>query len=157
MKKIFILFTLCSLIYADDKSGLIIEIEKSLMATCWHGTVYEHGNKEMEEQIANFVNSGKDKKFIINYYTDKYGERILAIPPAKGFNIFAWLAPMTIFALGGLIIFAYLRTPAIAITDISLKDEKKIDFNDEIVNGSMLINQGKVNNETLQKFLDKDN
>ena len=71
MKKIFTLFTLLSLICADDKSGLIIEIEKSLMATCWHGTVYEHGNKEMEEQIANFVNLGKDKKFIINYYTDK--------------------------------------------------------------------------------------
>ena len=83
MKKIFILFTLCSLIYADDKSGLIIEIEKSLMATCWHGTVYEHGNKEMEEQIADFVNSGKDKKFIINYYTDKYGERILEYHPQK--------------------------------------------------------------------------
>ena len=72
MKKIFTLFTLLSLTYADDKSGLIIEIEKSLMATCWHGTVYEHGNKEMEEQIANFVNSGKDKKFIINYYTLLY-------------------------------------------------------------------------------------
>ena len=132
MKKIFILFTFLSLIYADDKSGLIIEIEKSLMATCWHGTVYEHGNKEMEEQIANFVNSGKDKKFIINYYTDKFGERILAIPPAKGFNIFAWLAPMAIFAIGGLIIFAYLRTPATAVADISLEDEKKIKFNDEI-------------------------
>lgn len=33
----------------------------------------------------------------------------------------------------------------------------EMDFNDEIVNGSMLINKGKVNNETVQKFLDKDN
>jgi len=30
----------------------------------------------------------------------------------------------------------------------------ELDFNDEIVNGSMLINQGKVNNEFLQKFID---
>ena len=39
MKKIFTLFTLFSLIYADDKSGLIIEIEKKpygdLLA--WYG------------------------------------------------------------------------------------------------------------------------
>ena len=28
---------------------------------------------------------------------------------------------------------------------------------DEITNGSMLLNKGKINNDTLNQFLDKDN
>ena len=61
----------------DEKSELIIDIEKSLMATCcWSGTVYDHGNKEMEIQIAGMVDQGKTKLEIINFYTDKYGERV---------------------------------------------------------------------------------
>ena len=36
------------------------------------------------------------------------------------------------------------------------KDES-IDFEDEIVNGSMLLNKGKVNNPTLQQFIDGEN
>ena len=58
MKKIFLAFTVLGSIFADDKSELILDIEKSLMASCFHGTVYEHGDKEMEEQIASFVDAG---------------------------------------------------------------------------------------------------
>tara|TARA_B100001250_G_scaffold14191_1_gene12432 strand:- start:2587 stop:3009 length:423 start_codon:yes stop_codon:yes gene_type:complete len=132
MKRYFFIFSFLSFIYAEDKSDLIIEIEKSLMATCFHGTVYEHGNQEMEKEISSFVEAGKDKDYIINYYTNKYGERILAMPSAKGFNLFAWLAPLIICAVGGLIIFAYFRTPIASIADISLENEKDIKFNDEI-------------------------
>ena len=132
MKRYFFIFSLIGFIYAEDKSELIIEIEKSLMATCFHGTVYEHGNQEMEKEISKFVEAGKDKEYIINYYTNKYGERILAMPAAKGFNLFAWLAPLMICAIGGLIIFAYLRTPTASIADISLENKKDIKFNDEI-------------------------
>ena len=35
--------------------------------------------------------------------------------------------------------------------------EGTLNFEDEIVNGSMLLNKGKVNNETLQNFIDKGN
>ncbi|SVC93526.1 uncharacterized protein METZ01_LOCUS346380, partial [marine metagenome] len=45
---------------ADEKSKLISDIEQSLMATCcWSGTVYDHGNKEMEIEIAGMVQAGK--------------------------------------------------------------------------------------------------
>ena len=37
---------------ADEKNELIIDIEKSLMATCcWSGTVYDHGNKEEKASL----------------------------------------------------------------------------------------------------------
>ena len=112
MKQIFFTIILLSSLKADEKSELIIDIEKSLMATCcWSGTVYDHGNKAMEIQIAGMVDQGKTKLEIINFFTDKYGERVLSVPVAEGFNIFAWLAPIIIAGLGVTIILLYMRTP----------------------------------------------
>jgi len=62
MKKLLPIIFFLSLIWADEKSDLIIDLEQSLMATCcWSGTVYDHGNKEMEMEIAGMVNTGKTK------------------------------------------------------------------------------------------------
>ena len=66
------------------------------MASCFHGTVYEHGNAEMEKEIAAFVAEGKDKKYIINYYVNKYGQRILAMPKKGLIFLLGWL--LSLFA-----------------------------------------------------------
>ena len=118
---------------ADEKNELIIDIEKSLMATCcWSGTVYDHGNKEMEIQIASMVDNGKTKSEIINFYTDKYGERVLSIPVAQGFNIFAWLTPLFFGFLGLLIIFIYMRTSKNDVSPMINSSKSNVKYNDEI-------------------------
>ena len=118
---------------ADEKNELIIDIEKSLMATCcWSGTVYDHGNKEMEIQIASMVDNGKTKSEIINFYTDKYGERVLSIPVAQGFNIFAWLTPLFFGFLGLLIIFTYMRTSKNDVSPMINSSKSNVKYNDEI-------------------------
>jgi|TARA_B110000495_G_C22725043_1_gene425727 hypothetical protein len=110
--KIFLpILLLLSLVWADEKSDLIMDLEQSLMATCcWSGTVYDHGNKEMEIEIAGMVNTGKTKTEILDYYKGKYGERVLAVPVAEGFNYFAWIAPIFIGLLGLTIILVYIKT-----------------------------------------------
>jgi len=111
MKKLLPVLILLSLAWADEKSDLIMDLEQSLMATCcWSGTVYDHGNKTMEIEIAGMVNTGKTKTEILDYYKGKYGERVLAIPVAEGFNYFAWIAPIFMGLLGITIIFVYIRT-----------------------------------------------
>ncbi|MEO2159922.1 MAG: cytochrome c-type biogenesis protein CcmH [bacterium] len=111
MKKLLPVLILLSLAWADEKEKLIVDLEQSLMATCcWSGTVYDHGNKEMEIEIAGMVNTGKTKTEILDYYKGKYGERVLAIPVAEGFNYFAWIAPIFMGLLGITIIFVYIRT-----------------------------------------------
>ena len=133
MKQKFIIIILLSLLKADEKSELIIDIEKSLMATCcWSGTVYDHGNKEMEIQIAGMVDQGKTKTEIINFYTDKYGERVLSIPVAQGFNIFAWLTPLFFGFLGLFIIYKYMRTSKAEMRPIINSTNSKVKYNDEI-------------------------
>ncbi len=133
MKQKFIIIILLSLLKADEKSELIIDIEKSLMATCcWSGTVYDHGNKEMEIQIAGMVDQGKTKTEIINFYTDKYGERVLSIPVAQGFNVFAWLTPLFFGFLGLFIIYKYMKTSKAEMRPIINSTNSKVKYNDEI-------------------------
>ena len=133
MKKLLLLTMFLTILGADEKSELIIDIEKSLMATCcWSGTVYDHGNKEMEIEIAGMVDNGKTKSDIINYYTDKYGERVLSIPVAEGFNIFAWLAPLFFGLLSIFIIITYMRTSKNETIPIVNSSNSNIKYNDEI-------------------------
>ena len=133
MKQILLLTMFLTILGADEKSELIIDIEKSLMATCcWSGTVYDHGNKEMEIKIAGMVDNGKTKSEIINYYTDKYGERVLSIPVAEGFNIFAWLAPLFFGLLSIFIIITYMKTSKNKTIPIVNSSDSNIKYNDEI-------------------------
>ena len=133
MKQLLLLTMFLTILGADEKNELIIDIEKSLMATCcWSGTVYDHGNKEMEIEIAGMVDNGKTKSEIINYYTDKYGERVLSIPVAEGFNVFAWLAPLFFGLLSIFIIITYMRTSKNETIPIVNSSNSNIKYNDEI-------------------------
>jgi len=133
MKKLLPIIFILSLVWADEKSDLIMDLEQSLMATCcWSGTVYDHGNKEMEIEIAGMVNTGKTKTEILDYYKGKYGERVLAIPVAEGFNYFAWIAPIFIGLLGLTIILIYIKTtketpPIVETTDDSIAYSDQIE------------------------------
>ena len=132
MKRIISILALVGILFAQEKSELIIDIEQSLMATCcWSGTVYDHGNKEMELNITAMVGNGKTKTEILDYYTDQYGERVLAVPKAEGFNIFAWIAPIVIFGLGLTIIFLYIRTSKNNLAP-KVKADDTIAYSDEI-------------------------
>jgi len=133
MKKLILIIFILSLVWADEKSDLIMDLEQSLMATCcWSGTVYDHGNKEMEIEIAGMVNTGKTKTEILDYYKGKFGERVLAIPVAEGFNYFAWIAPIFIGLLGLTIILIYIKTtketpPIVETTDDSIAYSDQIE------------------------------
>ena len=132
MKRIISILAFVGILLAQEKSELIIDIEQSLMATCcWSGTVYDHGNKEMELNITAMVGDGKTKAEILDYYTDQYGERVLAVPKAEGFNIFAWIAPIVIFGLGLTIIFLYVRTSKNNLAP-KVKADDTIAYSDEI-------------------------
>lgn len=133
MKKLIPIIFILSLVWADEKSDLIMDLEQSLMATCcWSGTVYDHGNKEMEIEIAGMVNTGKTKTEILDYYKGKFGERVLAVPVAEGFNYFVWIAPVFIGLLGITIILIYIKTtketpPIVETTDDSIAYSDQIE------------------------------
>jgi len=111
MKKI-ILITFCSILLGSvSQQELILDLKKSLMAPCcWSGTVNDHGHGQLEEEIQSMVESGKTKDQVLDHYVQIYGERILAIPVAQGFNIMAWLAPIIIAIVGLTFITLYIKS-----------------------------------------------
>ena len=82
----------------------------------------------------NNTNQELDEKLydLINFYTNKYGERILAMPEAEGFNMFAWLAPIMIFILGGMVMFAYFKNSPQTVLDVPVSKKESVRFSDEI-------------------------
>jgi cytochrome c-type biogenesis protein CcmH/NrfF len=130
---LLLLFT-TTLFSSTDKDNLVIELEKSLMAPCCYGgTVYDHGHPEMEAEIKALVEAGKTKQEILDLYKERYGERILAIPVAKGFNLMAWVAPVIIAVIGFLIVGLYLKTTKKTPPPPSSESKgKTVPYNDEI-------------------------
>ena len=119
MNKFYLFGLLTTVLYANNQDELITDIEKSLIAVCcWSGTVYDHGNSDMETIIASMVQSGNTKSEIMNHFVNQYGERVLAIPVMSGFNMLAWIAPILIGLIGILIWYLYLNLPSTFVKPI---------------------------------------
>ncbi|MEC7935661.1 MAG: cytochrome c-type biogenesis protein CcmH [Candidatus Neomarinimicrobiota bacterium] len=119
MNKFYLFSLLTTVLYANNQEELIMDIEKSLIAVCcWSGTVYDHGNSDMETIIASMVQSGNTKSEIMNHFVNQYGERVLAIPVMSGFNMLAWIAPILIGLIGILIWYLYLNSPSTFVKPI---------------------------------------
>ena len=119
MNKFYLFSLLTTVLYANNQEELIMDIEKSLIAVCcWSGTVYDHGNSDMETVIASMVQSGNTKLEIMNHFVNQYGERVLAIPVMSGFNILAWIAPILIGLIGIFIWYLYLNSSSTIVKPI---------------------------------------
>ena len=115
------------------ETDLATDIKQSLISPCcWAGTVYDlDHNPEMEEQINQFIFQGKTKQEILEYYIGLYGERILAVPIAEGFNIMVWVTPILVGMIGITFLFFFLRTPN-DIPSSVISTPSEVPFDDEI-------------------------
>ena len=115
------------------ETDLATDIKQSLISPCcWAGTVYDlDHNPEMEELINQFISQGKTKQEILEYYIGLYGERILAVPIAEGFNIMVWVTPILAGMIGITFLFFFLRTPN-DIPSSVISAPSEVPFDDEI-------------------------
>lgn len=131
IKSVGLLILFLSTLIAE--TDLATDIKKSLISPCcWAGTVYDlDHNPEMEELINQFISEGKTKQEILEYYIGLYGERILAVPIAEGFNIMVWVTPILAGMIGITFLFFFLRTPN-DIPSSVISAPTEVAFNDEI-------------------------
>ncbi len=131
IKSVGLLILFLSTLIAE--TSLATDIKKSLISPCcWAGTVYDlDHNPEMEELINQFISEGKTKQEILEYYIGLYGERILAVPIAEGFNIMVWVTPILAGMIGITFLFFFLRTPN-DIPSSVISAPTEVVFNDEI-------------------------
>jgi cytochrome c-type biogenesis protein CcmH len=52
----------------------------------------------MRDELSAAIASGLSDKEILDGFAAKYGATVLAAPPAKGFDLIAWIAPFAVFA-----------------------------------------------------------
>ena len=131
IKSVGLLILFLSTLIAE--TDLATDIKQSLISPCcWAGTVYDlDHNPEMEEQINRFISQGKTKQEILEYYIGLYGERILAVPKAEGFNIMVWVTPILAGLIGITFLFFFLRTPN-DIPSSVISTPSEVPFDDEI-------------------------
>ncbi|MEE8553744.1 MAG: cytochrome c-type biogenesis protein CcmH [Desulfobacterales bacterium] len=113
---IFVIIMALSLIPAVHVFALTAgEITQSLTCTCGcnmlvsacEGSMECTPAKEITDQVTQMIETGQSKEDIIQYFVSTKGERILAAPTKKGFNLTAWILPFLaiILGAGGIYIF----------------------------------------------------
>lgn len=92
----------------------VSDLENELLCTCGCTMVLETCQCEtapqMRAKIATMIDEGQTKQEILDYFVAQYGEKILAAPTKKGFNLVAWILPFAALIGGGGALFFVLRT-----------------------------------------------
>jgi len=90
----------------------VSDVAKELACLCGCGLTIEsctHGNCGFAEpaklEIKQMIGQGRTKGEIIQTFVSRYGERVLAAPTKKGFNLSAWVMPFLAILAGGILIY----------------------------------------------------
>lgn len=90
---------------ADSEAGANHEararwLEARLMAPCcFMQTIDQHESeaaRDMRVEVRQLLAQGLSERQILDRYVERYGARILAVPPAKGFNRLLYSIPSVV-------------------------------------------------------------
>ena len=74
------------------------DIQKELMCQCGCTMIVDVCDCETANQIrtkiTELMDQGQGKTQIVAYFVGQYGEKMLASPTKKGFNLVAWILPL---------------------------------------------------------------
>lgn len=93
------------------------EIKKSLACTCacamtvdaCEGSMTCSAAEKLAAEANRMIEEGLGRKMILASFTSRYGEKILAAPTKRGFNLIAWILPFAVTLVGGYSITRILR------------------------------------------------
>lgn len=93
---------------------------------------------DMRAIIRERLESGESEQQVVDYFTSRYGDRVLVAPPREGFHLAVWFLPFAGVLLAGVGAFFVLRgwrraaAPEAAITPIDPRVERELsEFRDE--------------------------
>lgn len=87
---------------------------------------------EWRELIRLKLAEGWDEDQIKQYFAEQYGDRVLATPPARGFNLLVFVIPVVGIMLGVFLLYKAFRSLQDAAPD-DPGEEIVIEMNDEYV------------------------
>jgi cytochrome c-type biogenesis protein CcmH len=100
---------------------------------CAGQTIAQSGNEtssQMRDLVLKKLRQGETKEEILQYFESRYGERILAKPNKRGFNLVLWFLPFVSVALAAIVVYVLIRrwsareaiTPAAHFDDDQLSE-----------------------------------
>jgi len=66
-------------------------------------------SKQMRDLVLKKLRQGETKEGILQYFSSRYGERILAKPKTEGFNAMLWFLPGVFGVLAVIVIYLMIR------------------------------------------------
>ena len=72
----------------------------------------------MRDIVREKLALGETKEDILSYFSERYGDAILAKPPAKGFNIIVWIIPPVVIALGIILMLVVIRSMRNTVSEV---------------------------------------
>lgn len=120
------------------------EITKGFTCTCGcnmlvsacEGSMQCTPAKEITDQVAQMIETGQSKEEIIQYFVNTKGEKILAAPTKKGFNLTAWILPFLAIILGAAGIYGFIDKCLACRQDTD--DESKNSVKKQVYEGKYL-------------------
>jgi cytochrome c-type biogenesis protein CcmH len=108
------------------------EIYGLIMCPLCAGQTIAQSNNETSSQMRDLVlkklRQGETKEEILQYFESRYGERIMAKPNKKGFNLILWFFPFVLVVLAAIIIYFLIRrwSSRIHATPVAHFDEDQL-------------------------------
>jgi cytochrome c-type biogenesis protein CcmH len=110
------LFLLAPGAWAQSDSGLSPEDEKAargiegklIAPCCYTATVAAHDSEAadmIKADIRTMISRGSSEKEIIDSFVQRYGEKILAAPAPRGFNLTAYVLPTAAVLIAAVAVF----------------------------------------------------
>ncbi len=97
----------------DANALNVSEVEASLICYACPGEPLNidrcGGGDQMRAIIKRMIGEGKTKQEILDVFEKQYGETILTIPPKRGFNLVAYVAPFIGLLIGAVVAFLLLK------------------------------------------------
>ena len=97
----------------EDLEKTARELYDVVMCPICSGQTIAQSNSGTSIQMRNLIlkklRQGETKEEILQYFVRKYGERIMAKPSKKGFNLMLWFLPFVFVAFMAIAIYFLLR------------------------------------------------
>jgi cytochrome c-type biogenesis protein CcmH len=98
---------------------------------CAGQTIAQSSNEtssQMRDLVLKKLRQGESKEEILQYFESRYGERILAKPNKKGFNLILWVLPFVCVALASIVIYFLIRrwSARVPVTPVAHFDENQL-------------------------------
>ena len=117
-------------LYSDTIEKEVSDISKELMCPVCRGQTVAESNSSLANDFRDIIRkkleAGESKQEILNYFIGRYGESVLASPPAKGIRLIIWVTPLLAIIIGFFILTKFIKSK-----NIKAEKEEHINGNED--------------------------